>query len=49
MERLEPVRQALRQLRAHRTRSLLTMFGLLWGTASLIVLVACGQGLRFML
>jgi putative ABC transport system permease protein len=49
MERLEPVRQALRQLRAHRTRSLLTMFGLLWGTASLIVLVAWGQGLRVML
>jgi putative ABC transport system permease protein len=30
-------------------RSLLTMFGLVWGTASLIVLVAWGQGLRVML
>ena len=49
MQRLEATRQALRQLRAHRTRSLLTMFGLVWGTASLIVLVAWGQGLRVML
>jgi putative ABC transport system permease protein len=46
---LEAMRQALRQLRAHRTRSLLTVFGIVWGTASVIVLVAWGQGVRQML
>ncbi len=49
MRILEAIRQALRQLRAHRARSLLTMFGIVWGTASVIVLVAWGQGVRQML
>jgi putative ABC transport system permease protein len=46
---LEAVRQALRLLRAHRLRSLLTLFGLVWGTASVIFLVGWGQGVRTML
>jgi putative ABC transport system permease protein len=45
----EAVRQALRLLRAHRLRSLLTLFGLVWGTASVIFLVGWGQGVREML
>jgi putative ABC transport system permease protein len=43
------VRQALRLLWAHRLRSLLTLFGLIWGTASVIFLVGWGQGVRTML
>jgi putative ABC transport system permease protein len=46
---LEAVRQALRLLWAHRLRSLLTLFGLVWGTASVIFLVGWGQGVRTML
>lgn len=41
--------QALRQLRAHRLRALLTLFGLAWGTASVIFLVAWGEGVTRML
>jgi len=46
---LEAVRQALRLLRAHKTRSLLTLFGLVWGTAAVILLVSWGEGVRVML
>lgn len=49
MQVLEAVRQALRLLWAHRLRSLLTLFGLAWGTASVIFLVGWGQGVREML
>ncbi|HJO23129.1 MAG: ABC transporter permease [Myxococcota bacterium] len=42
----EAVIQALRLLWAHRLRSLLTMFGLVWGTASVIFLVGYGEGSR---
>jgi putative ABC transport system permease protein len=41
--------QALRHLRAHRLRALLTLFGLVWGTASVIFLVAWGEGVSAML
>ena len=41
--------QALRHLRAHKLRSLLTLFGLVWGTASVIFLVAWGEGVTVML
>jgi putative ABC transport system permease protein len=40
---LEAVRQALRLLWAHRLRSALTMFGIVWGTASVIFLVGWGE------
>jgi putative ABC transport system permease protein len=46
---LEAVRQALRLLRAHRLRSLLTLFGLMWGTAAVIFLVSWGEGVRIAL
>lgn len=42
----EAVVQALRLLWAHRMRSLLTTFGLVWGTASVIFLVGWGEGAR---
>ena len=43
---LEAVRQALRLLLAHKLRSALTMFGIVWGTASVIFLVGWGEGSR---
>jgi putative ABC transport system permease protein len=43
---LEAVRQALRLLWAHKLRSALTMFGIVWGTASVIFLVGWGEGSR---
>jgi putative ABC transport system permease protein len=46
---LEAVRQALRLLWAHRLRSVLTLFGLVWGTASVIFLVGWGWGVQTML
>jgi putative ABC transport system permease protein len=41
---LETVGIALRTLRAHRTRSLLTMLGIVIGNASVITLVGVGRG-----
>jgi len=41
---LETVGMALRTLRAHRTRSLLTMLGIVIGNASVITLVGVGRG-----
>jgi putative ABC transport system permease protein len=46
---LEAVRQALRLLRAHKLRASLTLFGLAWGTASVIFLVGWGRGVTAML
>jgi putative ABC transport system permease protein len=43
---LEVVREALRLLLAHKLRSLLTLFGLVWGTAAVIFLVGWGRGVR---
>jgi len=40
----EAVRQAFRLLLAHKLRSTLTMFGIVWGTASVIFLVGWGEG-----
>ncbi|HKJ24862.1 MAG TPA: ABC transporter permease [Myxococcota bacterium] len=49
MSLAEVLRQALRLLAAHRLRSLLTLFGVVWGTAAVIFLVSWGQGVRVML
>ena len=49
MSFLEIVRQALRLLAAHKLRSLLTLFGVVWGTAAVIFLVSWGDGVRAML
>jgi putative ABC transport system permease protein len=43
---LEVVREALRLLLAHKLRSTLTLFGLVWGTAAVIFLVGWGRGVR---
>ena len=49
MSAAESLRQALRLLRAHKLRSALTLFGVVWGTASVIFLVGWGDGLAAML
>jgi putative ABC transport system permease protein len=46
---LEALLQAFRLLRAHPTRSALTLFGLVWGTAAVIFLVGWGRGTEVML
>ena len=38
--------QVASNLRAHKLRSLLTMFGILWGVVSVVVLSATGEGFR---
>jgi putative ABC transport system permease protein len=46
---LETIRQALRFLRAHKVRAGLTLFGVVWGTAAVILLVGWGEGVNAML
>jgi putative ABC transport system permease protein len=46
---LEAVRQAVRTLRANRLRTVLTLFGIVWGTASVVFLLAWGLGVRAMI
>ena len=38
--------EVIGDLRAHRTRTLLTIFAMVWGTISIVLLLAFGQGLR---
>ena len=45
---MEAVRQAFRLLWAHKVRSALTLFGLVWGTAAVIFLVGWGRGVQTM-
>src|SRR5437868_7167756 len=45
MNLLETLRETLATLRAHKMRSFLTMFGIVWGIASVILLVGLGRGL----
>ena len=40
----EIFRQTFQAMRAHKMRSLLTMFGIIWGIASVILLVGLGRG-----
>jgi putative ABC transport system permease protein len=40
----EIFRQAFATFRAHKTRTFLTMFGIIWGIASVILLVGLGRG-----
>jgi putative ABC transport system permease protein len=42
----EALVQSLENLRANRLRSVLTMFGILWGMISVVVLSAMGEGFR---
>ncbi len=49
MRILEVIRSALRALRAETLRTLLTLFGLVWGTASVVFLMSWGAGTKVML
>jgi len=40
------IRQSIDNLRANRLRSFLTMFGILWGIVSIVILSAVGEGFR---
>ena len=40
----EILRQAFSTFRAHKMRTFLTMFGIVWGIASVIILVGLGRG-----
>src|SRR5206468_11607627 len=42
----EAIVQSFQNLRANKLRSLLTMFGILWGMISVVVLSATGEGFR---
>lgn len=43
---LEVFRQVVINLRANKLRSVLTMFGILWGVISVVILSATGEGFR---
>lgn len=45
---LEIIRQALYTMRLHRRWAALTMFGIIWGTASVVLLVGWGVGAHLM-
>ena len=42
----KPITQSFENLRANKLRSFLTMFGILWGMISIVVLSAMGEGFR---
>lgn len=42
----ELLSQTVNNLKANRLRSFLTMFGILWGIVSIVVLSAVGEGFR---
>src|SRR5579872_837061 len=42
----EAIVQSVQNLRANKLRSFLTMFGILWGMISVVVLSATGEGFR---
>ena len=42
----EVLSQVVFNLRANKLRSILTMFGILWGMVSVVVLSATGEGFR---
>ncbi len=44
MNLFDILRQTIATLRAHKMRSFLTMFGIIWGIASVILLVGLGLG-----
>src|SRR5438093_12167470 len=43
---VETVRQALANLRAHIGRAVLALLGIVWGTASVVMLASWGAGLH---
>ena len=42
MKLLETLRETFATLRAHKMRSCLTMFGIVWGVTSIVILSAVG-------
>ena len=42
----EAIVQSIQNLRANKLRSFLTMFGILWGVISVVVLSATGEGFQ---
>ena len=44
MNLIETIRQTISAMRAHKLRSFLTMFGIVWGITSVILLVGLGIG-----
>ena len=42
----EAILQSFENLRANKLRSFLTMFGILWGVISIVMLSATGEGFR---
>src|SRR6185369_3483853 len=42
----EAITQSIQNLRANKLRSFLTMFGILWGMISVVILSATGEGFR---
>ncbi|MGE0813726.1 MAG: ABC transporter permease [Vicinamibacterales bacterium] len=42
----EAIRQAIDNLRANKLRSVLTMFGILWGVIAVVILSATGEGFQ---
>lgn len=44
MDLREVIRQTIASIAAHKMRSFLTMFGIIWGIASVILLVGLGRG-----
>src|SRR5437016_8670511 len=44
MNVIEILRQTMESFRAHKMRVFLTMFGIVWGIASVILLVGLGRG-----
>jgi len=49
MDVVEAIRQALRTLRSNWLRTVLTLFGIVWGTSSVVFLLAWGLGVRAMI
>ncbi|MBM3790574.1 MAG: FtsX-like permease family protein [Acidobacteria bacterium] len=43
---IEAIRQSLQNLRANKLRSFLTMFGIVWGVVTIVLLSATGEGFR---
>src|SRR5947207_15622511 len=42
----EAIRQSLQNLRTNKLRSFLTMFGIMWGVISIVILSALGEGFQ---
>ena len=42
---IELIRDFLQDLRAHRTRAILTLVAITWGTVAVVLLLAFGEGL----